>query len=314
MSRGENKVLLHWVTAVVVLAGGLVATACGGRAYDPDVDGQSHWWRLCAEDVECGTALTCVCGVCTKPCDDGATCAGSAAKHACVAQAPWCEAPASGVCAAACDRASDCPTKSRCEDGTCVPELGPVDPPPPPTQGTSPTLESVVTSDDTDGGTDASEGAPSSSGDLDAGCGQGQCTLPPDGFCESVSDTAAGKTDAMVPGVDAETLAQWLTYCRGAVDASRSDSGACGNGIVDTASSEQCDDGNVANGDGCTVTCRLESCDGSGICCGDGVLDEPEQCDDGNVVSGDGCDSNCTIEAGYVCMPPGAPCVTNSTP
>jgi cysteine-rich repeat protein len=34
----------------------------------------------------------------------------------------------------------------------------------------------------------------------------------------------------------------------------------CGNGVVDTATGEGCDDGNLASGDGCTSTCQLEAC------------------------------------------------------
>ncbi|MEE2828529.1 MAG: MYXO-CTERM sorting domain-containing protein [Myxococcota bacterium] len=39
--------------------------------------------------------------------------------------------------------------------------------------------------------------------------------------------------------------------------------------------------------------------------CGDGTLDtaEGEQCDDLNVVDGDGCDSSCQVEAGWECVP-----------
>ncbi len=36
-------------------------------------------------------------------------------------------------------------------------------------------------------------------------------------------------------------------------------SAACGNGIVETATSEQCDDGNAMAGDGCSDTCQVES-------------------------------------------------------
>jgi cysteine-rich repeat protein len=32
----------------------------------------------------------------------------------------------------------------------------------------------------------------------------------------------------------------------------------CGDGIVDIAAGEQCDDGNNTSGDGCSASCRLE--------------------------------------------------------
>jgi len=78
----------------------------------------------------------------------------------------------------------------------------------------------------------------------------------------------------------------------------------CGNGIRE--GTEQCDDGNAANGDGCSVTCTVESgwqCVGSnptvcGTVCGDGLVRGSEQCDDGNTTNGDGCSSACTLENG----------------
>ncbi len=66
----------------------------------------------------------------------------------------------------------------------------------------------------------------------------------------------------------------------------------CGNGFVEGACAEQCDDGNAVNGDGCSMTCKTEIC-------GDGAVNNngAEQCDDGNVTLGDGCDDNCRTEA-----------------
>ncbi|MEZ4366296.1 MAG: DUF4215 domain-containing protein [Kofleriaceae bacterium] len=98
----------------------------------------------------------------------------------------------------------------------------------------------------------------------------------------------------------------------------------CGNGIVDTAVGEQCDDGNDADTDGCTTACMLPTCgdghvqlalgevcdDGNTVddatcardcrsdaTCGNGVVDffRGETCDDGNLVSGDGCQANCRL-------------------
>ncbi|MEW5849173.1 MAG: DUF4215 domain-containing protein [Myxococcota bacterium] len=62
----------------------------------------------------------------------------------------------------------------------------------------------------------------------------------------------------------------------------------CGNSRVNPL--EQCDDGNTLNGDGCDNNCTLTGC-------GNGVVTQGEQCDDGNAVNGDGCDSNCTLTA-----------------
>jgi cysteine-rich repeat protein len=92
----------------------------------------------------------------------------------------------------------------------------------------------------------------------------------------------------------------------------------CGNGTLDTAQGETCDDGNQFPGDGCDVFCRTEcnwacgSCGPTGVCipavCGDGRVDALEQCDDGNSAAGDGC-SQCQIEQGWFCPVAGRPCV-----
>jgi cysteine-rich repeat protein len=68
---------------------------------------------------------------------------------------------------------------------------------------------------------------------------------------------------------------------------------ACGNGIVDSAYGEVCDDGNQIPGDGCSADCR------SSETCGNGVIDTiaGEQCDGGVPgLSADGCTSRCGIE------------------
>eukprot|EP00961_Rhodomonas_salina_P180489 2436330-Rhodomonas_salina.1 len=57
----------------------------------------------------------------------------------------------------------------------------------------------------------------------------------------------------------------------------------CGDGVVNDAGAEECDDGNSIDADGCT-TCTLDVC-------GDGIVNNnsTEECDDGNNATGDGC-------------------------
>jgi cysteine-rich repeat protein len=75
---------------------------------------------------------------------------------------------------------------------------------------------------------------------------------------------------------------------------------SCGDGVVQAALGEQCDDANQKAGDGCSLTCQVEIC-------GDDSVDEngadnimgtedDEHCDDGNIVNGDGCSSTCKSE------------------
>ncbi|MEM7402972.1 MAG: DUF4215 domain-containing protein [Myxococcota bacterium] len=65
----------------------------------------------------------------------------------------------------------------------------------------------------------------------------------------------------------------------------------CGDGTVDAAHAEQCDDGNAVDGDGCSALCIKEFC-------GDGILQPQlnELCDDDNFINGDGCSSLCLLE------------------
>lgn len=126
-------------------------------------------------------------------------------------------------------------------------------------------------------------------------------------------------------------------------DATPASTAVCGNGAVE--SGEQCDDGNLVSGDGCSAICKAESCgdaivhsglseecDGSnlngsacstfgfsvgnllcnGACtfdksgcsnpvpaplCGNAAIESGEQCDDGNLVLGDGCSATCKTES-----------------
>jgi cysteine-rich repeat protein len=120
----------------------------------------------------------------------------------------------------------------------------------------------------------------------------------------------------------------------GVCDAEVCTAAGCGNGVLEVASGELCDDGNRNSGDGCSADCQsMERC-GDGVAdfsvgehcdcgeagtppfgcngtnsmmagatcrpdctlgrCGDGVLDVTEFCDDGNNVPGDGCRADCT--------------------
>jgi cysteine-rich repeat protein len=98
----------------------------------------------------------------------------------------------------------------------------------------------------------------------------------------------------------------------------------CGDGHVNRAAGEQCDDSNFTTGDGCDATCKKEvdyawHCPGEvdggggGKCwrCGDAKQHRPEEtCDDGNAASGDGCSADCQRETNYVwhCPTVGQPC------
>ncbi len=96
----------------------------------------------------------------------------------------------------------------------------------------------------------------------------------------------------------------------------------CGNGELEPANGEICDDGNTAGNDGCEADCKRSNgqpctndnqcssgeCDetGSMVCvpptgCGNGVVNAGEICDDGDAVNGNGCDNDCKLSDGQPC-------------
>jgi len=73
----------------------------------------------------------------------------------------------------------------------------------------------------------------------------------------------------------------------------------CGDGVVDEALDEACDDGE-ANGsapDACRADCTLPFC-------GDGIVDSNEACDDASDFGGDGCTPACEAESGTLEVEP----------
>jgi cysteine-rich repeat protein len=66
----------------------------------------------------------------------------------------------------------------------------------------------------------------------------------------------------------------------------------CGDGIVNGLFGEECDDGNDVSGDDCEPNCTHRAG------CGNGTVDTTtgEECDDANTISGDGCSEFCTVE------------------
>ncbi len=73
---------------------------------------------------------------------------------------------------------------------------------------------------------------------------------------------------------------------------------ACGDGNLNAAAGEACDDGNLIPNDSCTLACEHAEC-------GDGLLwAGVEECDDGNFDPDDGCANDCTLPPKYTAIGP----------
>ncbi len=138
-------------------------------------------------------------------------------------------------------------------------------------------------------------GLDSSSGDVDAVCGDGIVA-----DAEACDDSNVADGD----GCTSACLEETGFSCNGEPSVCTS---TCGDGVL--ASDEICDDGNNFDNDGCTA-CTVDEgfeCTGrspsscSGIC-GDSLMVGDETCDDGGGVDGDGCSSQCTVELYYRCV------------
>lgn len=107
----------------------LIALACvfGCRAEKADpTGGETHFLTRCdpANADACGAPLQCVCGVCTLPCAERATCRALPTAQCVPSSAvPGCVAPTtSGICDVACVSDADCSEVSashHCAQGVC---------------------------------------------------------------------------------------------------------------------------------------------------------------------------------------------------
>lgn len=105
----------------VLLAALALAFSCSRETTDP-TGGETHFLTRCDPDVNtCGDRLSCVCGVCTLPCAERATCAALPAAQ-CVPSCVTDDLNAPGVCEVSCVVDADCAVVSRshhCELGVC---------------------------------------------------------------------------------------------------------------------------------------------------------------------------------------------------
>jgi hypothetical protein len=113
LSKAKNRVAM-------LLAALALVFSCTRESTDP-TGGETHFLTRCVPGVNtCGDQLTCVCGVCTLPCAERASCEALPTAQ-CV---PGCvsDVKAPGVCEVSCVTDADCSVVSRshrCEQGVC---------------------------------------------------------------------------------------------------------------------------------------------------------------------------------------------------
>src|SRR5690606_29475139 len=124
--RGICRLTLGMRTPVALLAA--CAWACGPS--EPRIGTQTNWLRSCQSDADCGE-LECLCGTCTRRCEDRATCSDLPGGSCVPAEDPGaialCEGgtPVSdGLCLPRCPE-DGCPAGTACVADVCAPALEP---------------------------------------------------------------------------------------------------------------------------------------------------------------------------------------------
>jgi hypothetical protein len=124
------RALWHFVVLLVLT---LLASQCRSApsAGENPTGGETHFLKSCTLDSRtCGSELSCLCGVCSLPCSDGASCGAlPGASCALPGETATCLLASTGHCDVACVTDAECATVSdahRCVAGACrVSDPGP---------------------------------------------------------------------------------------------------------------------------------------------------------------------------------------------
>lgn len=110
----------NFLTLSAALLAALVAASGCGKAVD-ETDSESHFLAFCTD--ECGEGLSCVCGVCTKPCAGDGSCDNLAFGGRCAPLAvSSCSSGSTLACDVECTTDSDCSgigARHECLAGRC---------------------------------------------------------------------------------------------------------------------------------------------------------------------------------------------------
>lgn len=128
-----------------------------------------------------------------------------------------------------------------------------------------------------------------------------------DGTCD---DAKTHLCQAGAPKADGTACGSGMLCAKGTCKAS-----VCGDGFVDAAKGEQCDDGNTASGDGCEPTCKVSCSDPAKDCpapasvCVKATCDAQKKCATVTDASKEGATcGNGLVCAGGKCSPPATAC------
>jgi len=123
----------------MLLIGTLAWSGCASSREPGDgVMGNTNWLRQCGDDGDCGDDLSCVCGVCTRECEEASACDGldgaacGSGSLLVLSGSGTCDTPGvPNVCLPACSSASDCGSGYECIASHCLPvQPGGGEPPP----------------------------------------------------------------------------------------------------------------------------------------------------------------------------------------
>lgn len=113
------------VLALLFAAGALVVSGC--ETTEPGAGSNTNWLRPCDDDAPCGDELSCLCGVCSAPCEascpdlpDAVCAAPGSARQSVLCGELASDAAATGICLPACSDEAPCNAGQLCLDGSCV--------------------------------------------------------------------------------------------------------------------------------------------------------------------------------------------------
>lgn len=119
MNKGRAAMWVNPKTLGAGLLGlGLIASACGKTGTTES--GETHFLYSCED--ECPGQLECLCGVCSKPCDDDASCSSLSERATCVVHDRGACTTVAKSCDVECANDRDCSSQgaaNTCQAGLC---------------------------------------------------------------------------------------------------------------------------------------------------------------------------------------------------